>query len=294
MVKINVYSMNSNEIQNDQLKSSLLTIETLQKEYEVTLQQYQEALQNYITSLEANNQTNITTNFVSLKGRTWWGAGGIKEGDATNEEECKNMCLSSSECTGATFNPSKHYCWTRTGNSSITTGQDDDYALIPKQIATLYVMTELNDKLLSLNDKIVSELGSIQPQVEEQNVEKNMKQQQLNETYKNMLEQKLEMEKQLKEYYSIEQDENNQYLYANQQNMSLKFWILIVCVVLIITIKKVFGLENNALSFVSWLAIIILFIFLSYSLRSPTGIFILFIFILFIMIFRRLLSLKYI
>jgi hypothetical protein len=275
--------MSSNEMQNDQLKTSLLTIETLQKEYEVTLQQYQEALQNYIVSLE--DTTNTTRNFVSLKGRTWWGSSGLKEGDATTEEECQNMCLSSAECSGATFNPSKHYCWTRTGDSSITTGQDDDYALIPKQIATLSVMTGLNDKLLSLNEQIVTEIGALQPEVEDQTIEKNIKQQQLNESYRNMLEQKLEMEKQLNEYYSIEQDENNQYLYANQQNMSLKIWIFIACIVLIITIKKLFGIDNVAFSVVSWLAIIMLFIFLSYSLRSPSGIVVLFLFMLFIMIF---------
>ena len=31
--------MNSNEIQNDKIKSTLIKVETLQKEYEVTLQQ---------------------------------------------------------------------------------------------------------------------------------------------------------------------------------------------------------------------------------------------------------------
>ena len=44
--------MNSNEIQNDKIKSTLIKVETLQKEYEVTLQQYQEAGKNYITALQ--------------------------------------------------------------------------------------------------------------------------------------------------------------------------------------------------------------------------------------------------
>ena len=46
--------MNSNEIQKDKIKSTLIKIESLQKEYEVTLQQYQEAGQNYITSIQTS------------------------------------------------------------------------------------------------------------------------------------------------------------------------------------------------------------------------------------------------
>ena len=45
--------MNSyNEIENDKLKTVLIKVEALQKEYEVTLQQYQESGKNYISALE--------------------------------------------------------------------------------------------------------------------------------------------------------------------------------------------------------------------------------------------------
>lgn len=273
--------MNSNEIQNDQMKASLINIETLQKEYEVLLQQYQEALQNYISSLE---DTNKNTSFTSLKGRSWWGTSGIKEGEASTEEECQNMCLSSGDCSGATFNPVKHYCWTRKGNSLITAGLDDDYALIPRQIAALAVMTSLNNKLLDLNNQISNELINIKPQVEDQTNEKNIKQQQLNKSYQKMLEQKLEIEKQLQEYYSIEQDENNQYLYVNQQNITMRFWILIMCIILLITIKNLFGTENPPLSYTIWFFIIIILIILTYSLSTPSGFMLWFLFILFIVL----------
>ena len=49
------------EIQNDKINSALIKLETLQKEYEVTLQQYQEAGKNYITALQSNDN-----NFIAL------------------------------------------------------------------------------------------------------------------------------------------------------------------------------------------------------------------------------------
>ena len=184
-----------NEIQNDKIKSTLIKVETLQKEYEVTLQQYQESGKNYITSLQTNSSTNV---FTALKGRTWWGTKGLSEGTVESQEECENMCANSSECSGATFNPVKRYCWTRSGEADISIGNDDTYALITQQKAALSVMKYLNDKLLDLNKQISEQLQNINPEVRKQYEEKNQKQQELNESYNKLLEQKIELDKQFK------------------------------------------------------------------------------------------------
>jgi len=338
--------MNSNEIQNDKVKSILMKVETLQKEYEVTLQQYQEAGQNYITSLQnvssnpcANYQnnsteisqacykkiwadqgctteigvsdwsnaqtldglvydsylwatmtddthrkgcygdsTNYTTNtvpvnpntsvFTALKGRTWWGTGGLSEGTVNSQEECENMCANSPECSGATFNPVKRYCWTRTGDIGISAGMDTDYALITQQKAALSVMKMINERLLDINKQITTALQSINPEVREEYEQKNQKQRELNSSYNQLLEQKIEIDKQLQEYYSIDQEENNQSLYATQQNVSFRFWVLITCLVLLVTIKRMVGLESPI---TIWLIIIIVLIILTFSLSRPSG-----------------------
>jgi hypothetical protein len=338
-----------NEIQNDKIKSTLIKVESLQKEYEVTLQQYQEAGQNYISSLQSvssnhcanykndstgisqacyekiwadqgcttgisvndwsdqqtldglvydsylwatltddthrkgcyGDSTNYTTNtapvnpntsvFSALKGRTWWGTGGLSEGTVNSQEECENMCANSPECSGATFNSVKRYCWTRTGDIGISAGTDSDYALITQQKAALSVMKTLNDRLLEINNQITSELQSINPQVQEQYEEKNQKHQELSSSYNNLLEQKIEIDKQLQEYYSIDQEENNQAIYVNQQNVSYRFWVLITCLVLLITIKKMLGSESPPISITIWIIIIIVLIILTYSLSTPAG-----------------------
>ena len=287
--------MNSNEIQNDKIKSTLIKVETLQKEYEVTLQQYQEAGKNYIAALQYDtlnpinncskdsknisqacygNSTNYSTNksyFSALKGRTWWGTAPLSEGPASTQEECENMCANSDKCSGATFNPVKRYCWTRSGDSNISTGQDDDYALISQQKEALSLMQSLNDKLLDLNNKITTELSIINPQVKQQQIDKNLKQQQLTESYQELLNQKNVIDAHLQEYYSVEQDDMNQSLYTISQNISLRFWILITCLILLVTIKQFFGSENPQLSVTIWLLIIIVLIILTYTLNTPIG-----------------------
>ena len=275
--------MNSyNEIENDKLKTVLIKVEALQKEYEVTLQQYQESGKNYISALEIGTNND----FISLKGRSWWGTKGLKEGSVETEDDCENMCASQDNCSGATFNPVKHYCWTRLGDSSITVGRDDDYALIPKQKAALVAMKSLNEKLLSINDQIRSELTNIKPEIEEQLNEKNEKQQQLNDSYQRLLEQKIEMERQLQEYNTIDQEVENQGIFTSQKNVSLRFWVLITCLVLLVTLKRMLGSASPPISITIWLSIIIILIVLTYSLSTPAGFMIWFLLLLGIILMK--------
>ena len=288
-----------NSVQNEKIQATLIKVQALQQEYEVTLQKYQEAGQNYIAALQYNtvnpcskykkdskgcygNSTNYSTKtspvypdtsnasyFTALKGRSWWGNAPISEGPASTQEECETMCANSDKCSGATFNPVKRYCWTRSGDGNLTTGQDDDYALISKQQEALLLMKTLNDKLLDLNNQIASEF--INPEVKQQDIDKNVKQQQLNVSYQKLLNQKIEIDKQLQEYYSINQDEMNQTLYTNSQNVSLRFWVLITCLVLLVTIKQLVGSGSPPFSITIWLFIIIVLIILTYTLNTPTG-----------------------
>ena len=130
-------------------------------------------------------------------------------------------------------------------------------------------MKTLNDKLLDLNNQIASEF--MNPEVKQQDIDKNIKQQQLTESYQKLLNQKIEIDKQLQEYYSIDQDEMNQTTYTNSKNVSLRFWVLITCLVLLVTIKQLVGSESPPFSITIWLFIIIVLIILTYTLNTPTG-----------------------
>ena len=224
--------------------------------------------------------TDISSNtsyFTALKGRTWWGTAPLAEGAASTQKECETMCANSDKCSGATFNPVKRYCWTRSGyDNNLTPGLDDDYALISKQKEALLVMKSLNDKLLNLNKQIETKLSTIEPEVKQQNTDKNIKQQQLSESYQKLLNQKVDIDTQLQEYYSIDENEMNQSLYTNSQNISLRFWVVITSLVLLVTIKQFFGSESPPFSITIWLFIIIILIILTYTLNTPTGFMMLF------------------
>jgi hypothetical protein len=260
------------ELQNDKIKSSLIKVQALQKEYEVTLQQYQEAVQNFIINLQSNSSLKNEKNvFTALKGRSWWGATGLSEGSVSTQKECENMCANSSKCSGATFNPVKRYCWTRSGESMITAGRDDDYALITQQKTALSVMKYLNQRLLDLNREITNELKNIGPEIKEQYDEKNIKQKQLASSYVHLLEQKIAVDKELREYYSIDEEENNQSMYVNQQNMSFRIWRLIACLVLLLMIYQFFSEYLPPISTTNWVLTITILTILTYTSSYPAS-----------------------
>lgn len=277
--------MDYKEINNDKMKEALIKVETLQKEYEVTLQQYQEAVNNYINTLQTNtSNTDNQVKYTVLKGRTWWGLKGVSEGSVDTQEECETMCSNADKCSGATFNPVKRYCWTRTGEGEISTGSDTDYALIPKQKDSLRIMKVLNDRLLKINSEISKELTNVNPNIKEQLQENNIKKEQLNKSYTALLEQKMEMEKQLQAFYSIEEDNTNSNLYVNQENMSMRVWILITCLIILFTLRKMYGTVNMPISTMIWSLIIL--IILTFSLSTPSGFLLWCIFLVFMMLVK--------
>ena len=317
------------EINNDKIKSAVIKVEALQKEYEVTLQQYQESGKNLINNLQNGNinpcanyrrdstgisqecyekiwadqgctnldsvdansdwpkaqtldtlvndsflwatltddthrkgcygdSTNFTTKtepiypdtnlFTALKGRTWWGTSGLKEGTVSTQKECEDMCANTTQCSGATFNPVKRYCWARSGDSTITVGKSDDYALITSKKEILSTMKFLNQRLLDLNKEITNELRNINPEVQQQYNEKNLTQEQLNVSYDKLLEQNQSIKKDLEQHYSIEQEENNQTLFVNKEGLYYKLWIFLTFIVVFITFKQMVGLSVSSIN----------------------------------------------
>jgi hypothetical protein len=274
--------MNTDTVAND----TLIKIEALQKEYESVLQQYQEAVQNYIATIQSSSSSSSTV-FTSLQGRTWWGTNGLSEGAANTQSECEAMCASSNNCSGATFNPVKHYCWARSGNSKITPGISTDQALLPTQKAALLVMSSLNDRLVALADEISNEWIQLHPQVAAQKQEKNNSQLRLDASYKRLLEQKWEMEQQLEEYNSADKEYQDQSLFVLQNNNQYRLWLLVTLIVVLITIKKMIGapmsLTANA---IFWIILFTLLFILTFNLKQSTG-FAMWAFVLVMMVLMR-------
>jgi PAN domain len=246
----------------------MIELEALEKEYEVILNQYQEALNSYISAL------NQPTNFVSLKGRAYWGQKGLNQDTANSKEECINMCKNDSKCTGATYNEKQHYCWLRQGNAASTitaSNNTDDYAILSQDKVLLTRLNYYNEKLTDMSEQIFKSLRSLKPTLDENKAENTLKQKQIEIHYINLKKQKKDIEKELSEYMAVESEYNSQQLYANQNNVSLRVWLLITCIILLITFKNIMGQQDLPFTVLFWVGILGLLVILSFSLTQPSG-----------------------
>ena len=351
------------------MEDDLLKLETLEKEYDITLNLYQEALNNYISTLNSVSEnpcaqykptdtgiskacydevwqkqgcttdvstvtqenwaisqtlsglvqdsylwstltddahrtgcygtttpTNpntrksalypVTIDFAQLKGRSWWGTGSLAEGTANTTEECEAMCASDANCTGATFNPVRKYCWTRKGDGNLTTGTEANIALIPKQKAALAALKSLNKRLLDLNDEITVLIRKIQPKADELKEENDSKQIELTKSYDKLVDQKVEMERQMQEYLTLDQETSSGYLETNSNRLSYRFWALFTLIIVIITLKQMAGGGSLPLNVLFWLIMIILLVIMCFDLTTPSGFLIWFGLIIVILLMR--------
>ena len=212
--------------------------------------------------------------FNELPGRTWWGTYGIKEGTVKSKEECISMCASNKSCSGATFNPVKRYCWARGGDGTVTAGMGTDIAIIPKMKSILLTLSDLNNKLMSINNNLRSETNKIKPifEKDKQNNEeqKNIFDQYYNELYYD----KTEMAKLLNEYNSVEAELNDQTLFVNRENFSLRLWTLGAIILCFIVFKKMNGSDENENVNTDSIInkVFLLFIFISiFTINKPVG-----------------------
>mgnify|MGYP003348444846 CR=1 FL=1 len=139
----------------------------------MTDSQHREGCYGTTTDYNKATEPNYNINSESLteiKGATFWGSEKLNEGNATSIEQCKAMCSADSQCTGATFNPDKAYCWTRTGEGSINASIPNDYAIIPENLKYLKVIQGLSEQLTNINSEIIKTMNKGKPLYSEQEI----------------------------------------------------------------------------------------------------------------------------
>ena len=106
---------------------------------------------------------------TTLPGKVFWGSGqagsqSVYTGGTV--EQCQALCSSTTNCSGATYNPTAHgqpMCWLRSGEGQVTPSLDSDVAIIPEAKKYLMTIESINTKLISTNQQIQKLINQSQP-----------------------------------------------------------------------------------------------------------------------------------
>lgn len=220
---------------NNTVDSLILNLETLIKEYDILLIQYNQVQNDYIHYLQ--NQ-NINPRLVTIKNSAFWGKSGISSSNIKDMNTCVALCSNTPGCSGATFNKtngSENNCWLRSGEGMVIAGSEDQYAIIPESINYLLTLEQLNLKLKDVNNKILQIFQSNDTLFKNIDKTRIEKYQLLKQNYKYLELQRLKILNELKKYNNLEEQYNQSQLIVqkNYYNYILLLFILILCFLLL-------------------------------------------------------------
>jgi len=265
----------SQQTSYEKLNNSSMNLQSLQKEYDLAMMQYKQANLDYISSLETKIANGNTRIFDILPSSRFWGSSGIKDIVVNKIEECQAGCAEDAKCTGATFNSSSGYCWLRTGTGSVSTSTDpNEFAIMPKVSQNINNLKMLNDKLIQLNLQIMDELNRSEPVVLDEIAHKDEKQAQMEETNKQLLQERIKILELLDETQDLMVQYDTNSIYANQSNAEYMLWTIIMIMVVSFILRLVLFPDSSIKDHIKFFIKIGLFFGLLISMikmNNPAG-----------------------
>jgi len=279
----------SNNLKVDKTDSSILTLQSLETEFNLVMIQYKQAYTDYINSLKTKiTEKNNKREFSVTQGQRYWGTSGIRNVVVNKVEECEAACAADAKCTGATFNASSGFCWVRSGSGSTTVSNNkNEYAIMPIISQNINNLKELNDKLVDLNEKIIKELNKTQPIVLNDIENKDIKKVEMEEVNTKLMKERKEIYELLDQHTDLNAQYDENSLYVNQSNASYILWSMIAIIMIILVVRVTVMPETKISDHIKFTFIVIIFfvfLIILTKMYNPTGFLFFGLFILLIII----------
>jgi uncharacterized protein YutD len=242
--------MNSKESQTKNFQtgqntnnSATMDLENLQKKYSNLLAKYKSAVNEYTNFLsdQANNPDKKQT-FTGLNGYAVIGSERIGFRDVPSLQECEASCAKLSNCTGATFITPKgnnRGCILSGGDPKVVRAFPDTYAIVTKGKQLLLNMESINEELIATNKEIVNKIKNIEPIIHNNANERSIKNKELVNNYKDLMEERDEISNLLKDYDTLDgvEKENQIKITKNYYSYFLLLILVIVFIFLLYSIS---------------------------------------------------------
>lgn len=232
-------------------ESAILNLEILSAKYDNLLMQYKQAVADYISFL--NNPGSGKT-LSTIQGQAFWGTGQAGNqsvyNDITDANSCAALCLKTSNCTGATFNPTsfgKPMCWLRTGDGNPVPSKPEDYAIIPLATAYLLNIQNINMQLTSINNQILEKINNSNSLYSDQYKERSEKAAILLANYQKLNAERIKIENMVNEYQDLDQAQIEGNIKINENYYSFLL-LFALCIFIIIILYKMSASSSSSSS----------------------------------------------
>jgi len=245
------YFQNQNQNQNN---SAILNLESLTKQYDTLLIQYNQVQSDYLNYLQQNPTTiqpgQSNSQLTVVQNSTFWGTSGISSSNVSSVDQCSALCSRTPGCSGATYsitNNTQNNCWLRSGDGEIITGANNQFAIISKEKNYLKTLEKINIILINLNNQIMRILETNKNVFIEQDTKRFEKYAILKENYTKLEKERRTILNELLKHQTIEEKQNQGELIVtrNYYNYVLLLIIVLTCVFILSRTAVILISENT-------------------------------------------------
>jgi len=225
---------------NDDLKTSynfdkpsnlVLNLDLLQQKYNNLLISYKQAINDYVSYINSGLNSR---DFIIIKNQALSG-NNILNVNVISAEECKAKCVSNTNCSGATYDSTSRNCILNSGETNLLNAKSNLSAIVSKSLNLLKKIDDLNSQLIDLNKQIIEKIKITEPVYSNQLELRGANSEDLEQRYTNLLEEREELLKLMKEYETLEETQKQTGISVNSNyyNYMLYFLITLLFIVLL-------------------------------------------------------------
>jgi hypothetical protein len=203
-----------------------MTFKLLNNDFNNLLTEYNSTYQEYIDILD--KRTTTKREFKTLKNNTYLGKDIISYTNTDTVEDCQTACIDNPNCDGASFSASVSRCELLKGNGEVIPSMEHT-AIIPNMKYYSFKLDQLNNKLITLNKKMQLSEAKEQEEIKERNTETNKNKILLEQNYQELLQERKEIQKIMKEYENV----NSVYINDNLL-VKMNYWWYVLLFILFI------------------------------------------------------------
>ena len=221
---------------NNNGSSIVMNLENLRQKYNNLLIQYKQSVADYMDFLK--NETEKKSQFVKIKGQTYYGTGSAGNSDATTIDMCSADCAKNPMCTGATFTAgAEPSCLLRTGKSELVKSNGNTVAIVPKGAQLLLKVQSLNDALIQINKEYMNKIKTTAPIFAKESAYRKKQFSQLNNSYENLIAEKQKISALIDDHTTLEEQNTKEELVANSNYYVYILLILLTLAFIFILFK---------------------------------------------------------
>jgi hypothetical protein len=194
---------------------------------------------NYNTTTAPDFNINAPP-MTTMQGKAFWGSGSVSVSTGGTVEQCQALCASTSNCSGATYNPTAHgqpMCWLRTGEGQVVPALDTDVAIIPEAQKYLLTIESINNKLISTNQQIQNVINTSQPVYNSMQTEGREQNRELIKNYMQLVSEREKIAEMLKSYEDLDKSQQQGEIRITQKRYSYILLVIIAIGVIILLYK---------------------------------------------------------